>query len=142
MEKLPRGRDITLGRPENRSEEPISRLDHKFRRKQSSPPFGRPPKFDPPSGDHACYKKLATTYAIKAKDIDTAAKKETSGRPRRHSGSCGSCMGCHEAHKPEDRTDGLTVQEHAVPGVESERRALASFFNRRRCPLDHDGLRS
>jgi cytochrome c556 len=58
------------------------------------------PKFDPPKGDAASFKKLAKTFASNAKELDTAAKKENLAETKaafRKIG--GSCMGCHEAHK-------------------------------------------
>jgi cytochrome c556 len=58
------------------------------------------PKFDPPKGDAASFKKLAKAYATNAKDLDTAAKKEDLGETKAAFKKIGgSCMGCHEAHK-------------------------------------------
>jgi cytochrome c556 len=60
------------------------------------------PKFDPPQGDPASFKKLAKAFASNAKALDEAAKKKDLEETRsafRKLG--GACMGCHEAHKPD-----------------------------------------
>jgi cytochrome c556 len=60
------------------------------------------PKFDPPKGDSASFKKLAKAYASNAKALDSAAKKEDLGETKAALKKLnGSCMGCHEAHKPD-----------------------------------------
>jgi cytochrome c556 len=60
------------------------------------------PKFDPPKGDSASFKKLAKTFASNAKALDTAAKKEDLTETRASLRKLGgSCMDCHEAHKPD-----------------------------------------
>jgi cytochrome c556 len=60
------------------------------------------PKFDPPKGDAASFKKLAKAYASNAKDLDTAAKKEDLAETKTALRKIGSsCMGCHDAHKEE-----------------------------------------
>jgi len=58
------------------------------------------PKFDPPKGDAASFKKLAKAYASNAKTLQTAAEKEDLGATKaafRKLG--GSCQACHDAHK-------------------------------------------
>ena len=61
------------------------------------------PKFDPPKGDPASFKKLAKAYASNAKALETAAKKEElDGTKAALRKLTGSCMGCHDAHKKED----------------------------------------
>ena len=61
------------------------------------------PKFDPPKGDPASFKKLAKAYASNAKALETAAKKEELGETKAAFRKLtGSCMGCHDAHKKED----------------------------------------
>jgi cytochrome c556 len=60
------------------------------------------PKYDPPQGDSASFKKLAKTFASNAKTLDEAAKRKDLEETRsafRKIG--GSCLGCHEAHKPD-----------------------------------------
>ncbi len=58
------------------------------------------PKFDPPKGDAASFKKLAKAFASDAKELDASATKEdlpaTKAAFRKLGGAC---MGCHEAHK-------------------------------------------
>ncbi len=58
------------------------------------------PKFDPPKGEAASYKKLAKAYASNAKTLQTAAEKEDLDATKaafRKLG--GSCQACHDAHK-------------------------------------------
>jgi cytochrome c556 len=60
------------------------------------------PKFDPPKGDAASFKKLAKAYASNAKGLQTSAEKEDLGATKaafRKLG--GSCQACHDAHKEE-----------------------------------------
>jgi cytochrome c556 len=58
------------------------------------------PKNDPPKGDAASFKKLATAFANNAKALNTAAEKEDLGASRAALGKIGgSCKSCHDAHK-------------------------------------------
>ena len=58
------------------------------------------PKNDPPKGDAAAYKKLATAYASNAKALDDSAKKEDLAATNAAFKKIGgSCMGCHKAHR-------------------------------------------
>lgn len=58
------------------------------------------PKNDPPKGDPASFKKLATTFATNAKALNSAAEKEdltaTKSAFRKITTSCKSC---HDAHR-------------------------------------------
>jgi cytochrome c556 len=60
------------------------------------------PKFDPPKGDAASFKKLAKAFAANAKTLEESAAKEDLAATKAAFGKLGgSCMGCHEAHKEE-----------------------------------------
>jgi cytochrome c556 len=61
------------------------------------------PKNDPPKGDKASWKKLATAFATNSKALDAAAEKEDLAAAKaafRKLG--GSCKACHDAHKEEE----------------------------------------
>ena len=58
------------------------------------------PKNDPPRGDSADFKKLATSYYNAAKAVDEAAQKEDkSAAQAAFSKLTGMCKTCHAAHK-------------------------------------------
>ena len=58
------------------------------------------PKNDPPKGDKASFKKLATAFATNAKALNSAAEKEDLTAAKSALGKIGgSCKNCHDAHK-------------------------------------------
>jgi cytochrome c556 len=58
------------------------------------------PKNDPPKGDKASFKKLATAFATNAKALASAAEKEDLAAAKSALGKIGgSCKTCHDAHK-------------------------------------------
>ena len=60
------------------------------------------PKFDPPQGDPASFKKLAKAFAANAKTLEESAAKEDLAATKAAFGKLGSaCMTCHDAHKEE-----------------------------------------
>jgi cytochrome c556 len=59
------------------------------------------PESDPPKGDKANYKMLASAYSDNAKALDGAAKKEDlSGAQAAFGKLSTSCAACHKAHRP------------------------------------------
>ncbi len=58
-------------------------------------------KNDPPKGDKASYKQLATVFASNSSALAAAASKEDLEGVKSAFGKIGtSCMTCHKAHKP------------------------------------------
>ncbi len=58
------------------------------------------PKNDPPKGDAASFKKLATAFATNVKALNSAAEKEDLPATKAALGKItGSCKTCHDAHR-------------------------------------------
>jgi len=118
------------GRPENAMKSPISGLRTKIQKKARVATVSADlPQFDRPKGDLLPTRKMAKTYAPNARNLATAAKKETSGRTKTHSGSLAAPAWA--ATKPTSPLidDGLTRQEQPGPRRDSGTRARARFYS-------------